>query len=92
MSPPIRFPLGRIVATPAALDLLARHQRAPLEFIARHAHADWGQLNAEDVRANESALRHGERLLSSYAVGDETLWLITEADRSATTLLLPADY
>lgn len=92
MLPTTRFPLGRIVATPAALDLLERHGRLPIEFIARHARGDWGELDPADARANAAALRSGARLLSSYPIGDETLWLITEADRSATTLLTPADY
>lgn len=88
----VHFPLGRIVATPAALDLLARHGRQPIEFIARHARGDWGELDPEDARANAAALRCGARLLSSYPLGDDKLWIITEADRSVTTLLLPGDY
>jgi hypothetical protein len=62
-------------------------------FLTRHAEGDWGELDPEDIRENEYSVAHGFRLLSSYttAVGDK-LWIITEADRSATTLLLPDEY
>jgi len=87
------FPTGQIVATPGALALLGRVNRSPLEFLSRHLRGDWGELCQEDKTENELSLKCGFRLMSSYQVTDtETLWVITEADRSATTLLLPAEY
>jgi hypothetical protein len=87
------FPLGQIVATPGALEALARASQMPMEFLRRHATGDWGQLDTQDVAENEYSLKHGFRLLSSYRTAeDEALWLITEADRSVTTLLLPGEY
>jgi len=87
------FPLGRIVATPGALALLEQNNRSPLEFLSRHLQGDWGDLCPEDKAENELSLKHGFRLMSSYPITDtEKLWVITEADRSLTTLLLPAEY
>jgi hypothetical protein len=87
------FPLGQIVATPNALDVLARHGIQPSELIDRHVCGDWGELPPEDARANDAALKNGERLLSSYPLGRGVkVWIITEWDRSATTLLMPEDY
>ena len=87
------FPPGQIVATPAALALLDQINKSPLEFISRHLRGDWGDLYQEDRTENELSLKHGFRLMSSYQVSDtEKLWVITEADRSVTTLLLPEEY
>ena len=87
------FPLGQIVATPGALAALERAQQAPTSFLARHSIGDWGELEPTDVAENEYSLIHGFRLLSSYQTNaGEKLWIITEADRSATTLLLPEEY
>lgn len=87
------FPAGRIVATPGALALLEEAQKSPSEFLSRHLRGDWGDLCPEDKAENELSLKHGFRLLSSYPVTDsDTLWIITEADRSVTTLLLPSEY
>ena len=87
------FPAGRIVATPGALALLEEAQKSPSEFLSRHLRGDWGDLCQEDKAENELSLKHGFRLLSSYPVTDsDTLWIITEADRSVTTLLLPSEY
>jgi len=87
------FPAGQIVATPGALALLEQANRSPLEFLARHLRGDWGDLCHEDKTENELSLKHGLRLLSSYPVTEtEKLWIITEADRSVTTLLLPEEY
>jgi hypothetical protein len=58
----------------------------------RHQRGDFGTVGAEDTQANEDAIVHGSRILSSYLVGGERLWIITEADRSSTTLLLPEEY
>jgi hypothetical protein len=88
-----KFSLGRIVATPGALEAVQRAGQSPLDFLARHVNADWGEVCEEDRRENEFALQHGFRLLSVYTTkAGENLWVISEADRSATTLLLPADY
>jgi len=87
------FPLGRIVATPGALTALARANQSPALFIARHAGGDWGELDRADIAENEYSVAHGFRLLSRYTTAaGEKLWVITEADRSATTLLLPDEY
>jgi hypothetical protein len=87
------FPLGKTSATPGAIALLQELALTPFEFIARHWQGDWGDLDPEDVQANVAALRYGYRLLSNYEIGaGRRLWIITEADRSATTLLLPEEY
>jgi len=87
------FPLGRIVATPGALTALERANQSPALFIARHAGGDWGELDRADIAENEYSVAHGFRLLSRYTTAaGEKLWVITEADRSATTLLLPDEY
>ncbi len=87
------FSAGQIVATPGALALLGQAHRSPLEFLSRHLRGDWGDLCQDDKTENELSLKYGFRLISSYQVTDtERLWIITEADRSVTTLLLPAEY
>lgn len=87
------FPAGQIVATRGALALLTRANKAPSEFLSRHLRGDWGDLCQEDKAENELSLKHGYRLMSSYRINEsEILWVITEADRSATTMLLPSDY
>ena len=88
-----RFPLGWLLATPGALQALEKAGQQPQEFLDRHSKGDWGELDSHDLRENEFSLERGLRLLSSYttAAGDK-LWIITEADRSATTLLLPEEY
>ncbi len=88
------FPLGRLVATPGALVLLRRSAGEDLlpTLLERHQSGDWGEVPAEDARENEFSVRHGFRIVSSYRVAGERLWVITEADRSATTLLLPGEY
>ncbi len=86
------LPLGRVVATPWALKLLSEAGGHPFDLLARHATGDWGELCAFDRRQNEIALRDGYRVLSSYSVGRQRVWVITEADRSVTTILLPEEY
>ena len=90
MSAPL--PLGRVVATPGALNLLEKSGGHPFDLLARHATGDWGELCAYDRRQNETALREGLRVLSSYNVSLGRVWIITEADRSVTTILLPEEY
>ena len=90
---PGKFPLGRILMTTGASEALLTAQHVPPEFLRRHQHDDWGELCAEDSRENERSLRVGSRLLSSYRTRTEDkLWVITEWDRSVTTILVPADY
>lgn len=90
------FPLGAIHATPGALLALAEHGRTPAEFLARHARGDWAALDPEDAAENRRSVRRGDRILSSFAIApddaERSLWIITEADRSLTTLLLRWEY
>jgi len=86
------LPLGRVVATPGALEALAEVGEHPFGYLARHTAGDWGDLCAFDRRQNEVALRGGSRIFSSYSVGSGRVWVITEADRSVTTILLPEEY
>ena len=90
---PAKFPLGQLVATPGALDSLERTGQSPLEFLSRHASGDWGEVCEADKKENDFSVRNGFRLLSAYRLRDGTkLWIITEADRLATTILLPDEY
>ena len=87
------FELGRIVATPGALQALEEAGQQPSVFLDRHVAGDWGELDDEDKRENDLSLRNGLRILSAYTTAaGEQIWIITEADRSATTLLLPNEY
>ena len=87
------FTLGQMVATPGALRALERNNQSPIEFLRRHANLDWGDLDEEDKRENDYSVVHGFRILSAYTLKDSTrIWIITEADRSATTILLPSEY
>jgi hypothetical protein len=86
----IKFQPGSIVTTLGALDVATHEQIAAI--LARHLSGDWGEVDREDAAANEQALKYGERLMSVYDVNGEKLWVITEADRSATTVLLPREY
>jgi hypothetical protein len=86
------LPLGRVLATPGALKLLSEMGVHPFDYLARHAAGDWGELCAFDRRQNEMALSDGYCVFSSYPVGRECVWVITEADRSITTILLPEEY
>lgn len=91
--PRSRFALGQVVATPGALAALAEAGVAPATLLARHQTGDWGDVCEEDAAENELALGRHLRIFSVYRLSDAlTLWVITEADRSATTILLPADY
>ena len=86
-----RFVLGRVVATPGALKGLREEEI--LSALRRHVVGDWGDLCDEDRQENQLSLREGFRLLSSYRSGSGVkFWVITEADRSATTVLLPEEY
>jgi hypothetical protein len=86
-----KFPLGRLVATPNALNTIPNDEI--LNALSRHAQGDWGTLDAEDLQSNERALKHGGRLFSAYrSTQNVKFWIITECDRSVTTVLLPKDY
>jgi len=88
-----KFSLGRIVATPGALEALEEANQNPFEFLERHQAGDWGELCEEDKSENEFSLKNGFRILSAYrTLHDVKVWVITEADRSVTTLLLPHEY
>jgi hypothetical protein len=88
-----RFRLGQLVATPGALRALNDAGQEPLEFIQRHVTGDWGEVTEEDKQENDFSVAHGFRILSAYRTAKgEKIWLITEADRSATTLLKPEEY
>jgi len=87
------FRLGQIVATPSALQALERAGEAPQKFLERHVCGDWGDLDEEDRQENALSLEHSFRLLSAYqTTAGEKLWVITEANRTLTTILLPDEY
>lgn len=102
-----RFQLGQCVATPGALALLEKTRFSAAFLINRHLHGDWGDVCKEDNASNEFAVRNRQRILSVYRLVDAnklsvipkrlrselpTVWIITEADRSSTTILLPSEY
>jgi hypothetical protein len=90
------FPLGQVVATPGVLALLEEHGVNLFDLLARHASGDWGDICAEDAKANDAALIYGNRVLSCYTLvpgdADSRVWSISEADRSVTTLIMPSEY
>jgi hypothetical protein len=89
--PQPKFPFGRIVSTPNALNTIPNDEI--LTALSRHLQGDWGTLDPEDWNANECTLQNGGRLFSQYqSVRNIKFWIITEADRSTTTILLPEDY
>jgi hypothetical protein len=85
-----KFPLGQIVVTANARDTL--DPADVQQGLSRHAAGDWGEVCPEDAQSNADALQHGARLMSVYGQGDQRFWIITEWDRSVTTVLLPLDY
>lgn len=87
-----RYPLGQIAITPGADELLAGSDTSITDLLERHATGDWGKCCPEDAEQNDEAVAIGERTHSVYEVGGQDLWVITERDRSVTTLLLPSDY
>jgi len=91
--PEPRFNLGSTFATPGALQAMNRTGDDVTSFLVRHLRGDWGDLEEHDRRENEYSLTHDLRLLSAYHLKDGTkVWVITEADRSATIVLLPSEY
>ena len=87
------FDLGQLVATPGALAALDKSGQSPMDFLSRHVTGDWGELSEDDRNENELSVKQGFRILSIYKTnaGDK-LWVITEATRCHTTLLLPEEY
>lgn len=86
-----RFPLGRVVITPNAMQQVP--EQDVLVALGRHGRGDWGELDEHDLKENEMSLKEGFRLLSAYRASNGTkFWIISEADRTVTTVLLPEDY
>lgn len=89
----MNFQLGRCVITNAALTFLEASGVSPMDLLRRHASGDWGDIDPEDKGLNEMSVQNGSRILSVYQVRpDQAVWIITEAGRHATTVLLPEDY
>jgi hypothetical protein len=87
------FDLGQLVATPGALAALEKSGQTLMEFLSRHVTGDWGEIPEEDRKENQFSLENGFRLMSSYrTTANEVVWVITERNRSHTTLLLPDEY
>ena len=87
------FDLGQVVSTPGALDAFREAEQHPVEFLQRHVTGDWGELDDHDIKENEFSVKHGYRILSAYTLKTGVkIWIITEADRSVTTFLLPEEY
>ncbi|MGZ8246219.1 hypothetical protein [Methylomagnum sp.] len=86
------FALGQTIATPGAVEAMRQAGVSPLALLSRHQRGDWDDLCREDKQTNEQALATGERIFSSYQLETAKFWVITEADRSATTILLPEEY
>jgi hypothetical protein len=87
------FPLGRIVGTPGAIEALREAGQPASPLFAKHQGGDWGEMCDEDKKQNDEALKDGGRLMSCYYLTSGVkVWVITEADRSATTILLPSEY
>jgi hypothetical protein len=88
-----RFPLGQTCATPRALEALSDAGQDAAKFLSRHQAGDWSEMSEEDKRENEFSVDKDLRIFSAYHLSNGTkIWLITEADRSATTILLPTEY
>ena len=90
-----KFQLGQVVTTPGVLELIETHGAAPgvlVPFLSRHQRGDWGDLDDEDKAENDCSVEKGFRILSAYDVYGQKFWIITEADGSVTTVLLPREY
>ncbi|MDD4962444.1 MAG: hypothetical protein PHI11_00850 [Gallionella sp.] len=88
----ILFELGQVVATPSALEVLDKQAVNASTLLECHQSGDWGVVPEDDAQQNLLSVTNGNRILSSYLVGEDRIWIITEADRSSTTLLLPEEY
>ena len=88
-----KFPSGRVMSTPGAMDALEKSGQPVAIFLLRHLSGDWGDVCSEDGKLNDAAIRDGERVLSAYELSTGVrIWIITERDRSYTTLTLPEEY
>jgi hypothetical protein len=88
-----KFPLGQLVATPGALRALEDAGQMPADFVSRHVAGDWGEVCPGDKKLNDEALASGERLVSAYrTLRNVRIWVISEADRASTCILLPEEY
>lgn len=86
------FTLGKTLATPAARDELSELNYSPLDLLRRHMSGDWAEMDEEDQKSNREAVTEGSRIFSAYIIQGAKFWVITEADRSSTTILLPSEY
>ena len=90
------FPLGRTLMTNGVKEMLNEKTLVPKYYtdylLTRHRSGDWGEVDAEDGTSNDDSVKNGNRLLSVYSISGEKVWIITEADRSTTTMLLPSEY
>ena len=86
------FSLGRTVQTPYAKEELHRLNYSPLDLLRRHMSGDWTEMDVEDQQSNREAIIEGSRIFSAYIIQGVKFWVITEADRSSTTILLPSEY
>jgi len=86
------FPLGRTYITPGALAVCQSFPMPPDLLFVRHVSGDWSEMSVEDREANQGAITDGSRIFSAYQVGGERFFVITEADRSSTTILLAEEY
>ena len=86
------FTLGRTLATPAAREELAELNYSPLDLLRRHMSGDWSDMELGDQLSNQESIRKGSRIFSAYIIQGTKFWVITEADRSSTTILLPSEY
>lgn len=86
------FALGRVVATRGALDHFIKHGIHLMPYVARHQRGDWGEVCPDDARENDLSVLNGLRVLSAYKIAEKRVWIITEWDRSVTTLLFPSEY
>lgn len=90
---PALFLLGQVVATPGSLEVFQQQEDISIhQCLLNHQEGDWGELCSDDKQSNDNAVKNGGRILSSYLIGENKIWIITEADRSATTILLPSEY
>lgn len=89
-NPEPKFPTGEVAITPHALEVITLEEL--ISGLQRHVQGDWGNVYPDDAVMNDEALLHGNRILSVYGKGKSRFWIITEADRSATTILMPDDY
>jgi len=87
------FPLGKLAITPGAQKAMEKNAANPIPYLTRHQSGDWGDVGEEDAEVNKASLKYGNRIMSVYYLYDETkIWVITEADRYCTTIILPEEY